>query len=146
MTNDHAPILEVRDLCYAYPDGRRALDNVSFSIEAGERVGLLGPNGAGKTTLLLHLNGVLAGTGGAKVCAVRVAGMPVTNGALREIRRRVGIVFQDPDDQLFCPTVFEDVAFGLRCRARRTWKSNGASPGRSMSSGCRNMRRAAPSI
>jgi cobalt/nickel transport system ATP-binding protein len=92
---------------YVYPDGQRALDEVTFSVEAGERVGLLGPNGAGKTTLLLHLNGVLRGSG-----EVLVGGLRVEEPNLREVRRRVGLVFQDPDDQLFMPTVAEDVAFG----------------------------------
>ncbi len=102
------PALEVIDLAYAYPDGHQALYGVNLTVQPGERVALLGPNGAGKTTLVLHLNGILKGGHG----SVRVAGMPVTDDNLREIRRRVGIVFQDPDDQLFMPTVREDVAFG----------------------------------
>jgi cobalt/nickel transport system ATP-binding protein len=92
---------------YAYPDGHVALHGVDLTIARGERVALLGPNGAGKTTLVLHLNGILAGEGD-----VTVTGLPVTKPNLREIRRRVGIVFQDPDDQLFMPTVHDDVAFG----------------------------------
>ncbi|MCV2488944.1 energy-coupling factor ABC transporter ATP-binding protein [Geodermatophilus sp. YIM 151500] len=104
------PSLLVEDLAFAYPDGHQALFGVDLRIERGERVALLGPNGAGKTTLVLHLNGILqAGRG-----RVEVAGLPVAKPALREIRRRVGIVFQDPDDQLFMPTVGEDVAFGPR--------------------------------
>ena len=100
--------LEVQGLAFAYPDGRQALFGVDLTVQRGERVALLGPNGAGKTTLVLHLNGIhTAGAG-----TVRVAGMPVTKQNLTEIRRRVGIVFQDPDDQLFMPTVAEDVAFG----------------------------------
>ena len=100
--------LVVRDLRFAYPDGRQALAGVDLTVGPGERVALLGPNGAGKTTLVLQLNGVLlAGAG-----RVTVAGLPVAPEHLREIRRRVGIVFQDPDDQLFMPTVAEDVAFG----------------------------------
>jgi cobalt/nickel transport system ATP-binding protein len=99
--------LEVSDVTFAYPDGHPALRGVDFTIEEGERVALLGPNGAGKTTLVLHLNGILAGEG-----EVMVTGLPVTKPNLREIRRRVGIVFQDPDDQLFMPTVHDDVAFG----------------------------------
>jgi len=99
--------LEVSSVTFAYPDGHPALRGVDFSIEEGERVALLGPNGAGKTTLVLHLNGILAGEG-----EVTVTGLPVTKPNLREIRRRVGIVFQDPDDQLFMPTVHDDVAFG----------------------------------
>jgi cobalt/nickel transport system ATP-binding protein len=102
------PSLEVSGLAFAYPDGHQALFGVDMTIQRGERVALLGPNGAGKTTLVLHLNGILdAGAG-----QVRVAGLPVTKQNLREIRRRVGIVFQDPDDQLFMPTVRDDVAFG----------------------------------
>ena len=103
-----APALEVEGLAFAYPDGHQALFGVGFSIARGERVALLGPNGAGKTTLVLQLNGVLLPGAG----EVRVAGLPVAPRNLREIRRRVGIVFQDPDDQLFMPTVAEDVAFG----------------------------------
>ncbi|MEV6107765.1 ABC transporter ATP-binding protein [Streptomyces sp. NPDC051940] len=100
--------LEVSGLAYAYPDGHQALFGVDLTIDRGERVALLGPNGAGKTTLVLHLNGILGGGAG----AVTVAGLPVQKRNLAEIRRRVGIVFQDPDDQLFMPTVREDVAFG----------------------------------
>src|SRR5690606_33037262 len=100
--------LEVSGLAFAYPDGHQALFGVDFSIARGERVALLGPNGAGKTTLVLHLNGILTGGTG----TVRVAGLPVDKRHMAEIRRRVGIVFQDPDDQLFMPTVREDVAFG----------------------------------
>ncbi|MFF7950752.1 energy-coupling factor ABC transporter ATP-binding protein [Streptomyces griseorubiginosus] len=100
--------LEVTGLAFAYPDGHQALFGVDFSIARGERVALLGPNGAGKTTLVLHLNGILGGGVG----AVKVAGLPVDKQHMAEIRRRVGIVFQDPDDQLFMPTVREDVAFG----------------------------------
>ena len=105
-----APSLLVEDLAFAYPDGHQALFGVDLRIERGERVALLGPNGAGKTTLVLHLNGILrAGRG-----EVTVAGLPVAKKSLPEIRRRVGVVFQDPDDQLFMPTVGEDVAFGPR--------------------------------
>ncbi|GAB2598474.1 ABC transporter ATP-binding protein [Streptomyces capparidis] len=107
-TTPPPPSLQVRDLAYAYPDGHQALFGVNLVVERGDRVALLGPNGAGKTTLVLHLNGILtAGRG-----TVRVAGLPVEKAHLKEIRRRVGIVFQDPDDQLFMPTVREDVAFG----------------------------------
>ena len=102
------PAVEVRGLAYAYPDGRQALFGVDLCIEPGERVALLGPNGAGKTTLALHLNGVLAAGAG----EVRISGVPVAKEHLKEVRRRVGIVFQDPDDQLFMPTVGQDVAFG----------------------------------
>ncbi|MFJ5276955.1 energy-coupling factor ABC transporter ATP-binding protein [Streptomyces parvulus] len=100
--------LDVSGLAYAYPDGHQALFGVDFSVARGERVALLGPNGAGKTTLVLHLNGILTAGAG----SVAVAGMPVDKRNMAEIRRRVGIVFQDPDDQLFMPTVREDVAFG----------------------------------
>ncbi|WP_426243570.1 energy-coupling factor ABC transporter ATP-binding protein [Nocardioides sp. LHG3406-4] len=102
------PTLDVRGLAYAYPDGHQALYGVDLHVHAGERVALLGPNGAGKTTLVLHLNGIL--TAGAGTLAVN--GLPVVKKNLKEIRRRVGIVFQDPDDQLFLGTVRQDVAFG----------------------------------
>ena len=102
------PVLDVAGLAFAYPDGHQALFGVDLHIHRGERVALLGPNGAGKTTLVLHLNGILeAGAG-----TVSVSGLPVTPANHLEIRRRVGIVFQDPDDQLFMPTVRDDVAFG----------------------------------
>ncbi|MGY1844296.1 energy-coupling factor ABC transporter ATP-binding protein [Modestobacter sp. SYSU DS0875] len=104
------PSLVVDDLAFAYPDGHQALFGVDLRIAPGERVALLGPNGAGKTTLVLHLNGILRGGRG----RVEVGGLPVTDRSLQEVRRRVGIVFQDPDDQLFMPTVGEDVAFGPR--------------------------------
>ena len=102
------PVLEVRGLAYAYPDGHQALFGVDLHVHEGERVALLGPNGAGKTTLVLHLNGILTAGAG----SVSVSGMPVEKAHLQEIRRRVGIVFQDPDDQLFLGTVRQDVAFG----------------------------------
>ncbi len=102
------PILEVGDLAFRYPDGRQALDGVHLVIEGGERVALLGPNGAGKTTLALHLNGVLRADRG----TVRVGGVGLDDTTVGEIRRMVGLVFQDPNDQLFMPTVAEDVAFG----------------------------------
>jgi cobalt/nickel transport system ATP-binding protein len=100
--------IQIDGLHYTYPDGHVALGGVDLSIAAGERVAVLGPNGAGKTTLMLHLNGVLTATTG----TVEIAGTPVSRKSLREIRRRVGLVFQDPDDQLFMPTVAQDVAFG----------------------------------
>lgn len=110
---DDVPAVEVRDLAFAYPDGRQALYGVTTRIEPGERVALLGPNGAGKTTFVLHLNGILgAVAGGAGAGRVAIGGLPVRRENLAEIRRRVGIVFQDPDDQLFMPTVRDDVAFG----------------------------------
>jgi cobalt/nickel transport system ATP-binding protein len=103
-----AAALEVRGLAYSYPDGHRALRNIDIRVAAGERIALLGPNGAGKSTLILHLNGILQPSAG----DVHVGGLPVAKEHLKEIRRRVGIVFQDPDDQLFMPTVADDVAFG----------------------------------
>ena len=93
------PVLDVAGLAYAYPDGHQALYGVDLHVHRGERVALLGPNGAGKTTLVLHLNGILHGGLG----TVEVAGLPVVPANLQEVRRRVGIVFQDPDDQLFMP-------------------------------------------
>ena len=102
------PVLDVRGLAFAYPDGHQALYGVDLHVHRGERVALLGPNGAGKTTLVLHLNGILTAGAG----SVAVSGLSVTKDNLREIRRRVGIVFQDPDDQLFLGTVRQDVAFG----------------------------------
>ena len=101
-------VLDVRGLAYAYPDGHQALYGVDLHVHRGERVALLGPNGAGKTTLVLHLNGILEPGAG----SVSVSGLPVGRQNLREVRRRVGIVFQDPDDQLFMPSVRDDVAFG----------------------------------
>ena len=106
-------MIAVRGLGYSYPDGHDALLDVSFTIAPGERVALIGPNGAGKSTLLLHLNGLLPDRPPATP-AVIVDGLPVSEPNLREIRRRIGLLFQDPDDQLFCPTVWEDVAFGPR--------------------------------
>ncbi|MCX6395750.1 MAG: ABC transporter ATP-binding protein [Propionibacteriales bacterium] len=100
--------VEVRGLAYAYPDGHQALFGVDLVIAPGERVAMLGPNGAGKTTLVLHLNGILTAGAG----TVSIGDLEVVKANHREIRRRVGIVFQDPDDQLFMPTVRQDVAFG----------------------------------
>ncbi|GDX32390.1 putative ABC transporter ATP-binding protein [Actinomycetes bacterium] len=102
------PSLRIAGLAFAYPDGHQALFGVNLEIAKGERVALLGPNGAGKTTLVLHLNGLLSGGVG----IVEVAGLTVEKQNFPEIRRRVGVVFQDPDDQLFMPTVRDDVAFG----------------------------------
>jgi cobalt/nickel transport system ATP-binding protein len=103
--------LEISGLAYAYPDGNQALFGVNLSINQGERVALLGPNGAGKTTLVLHLNGIIPTMQG----QVRVAGEVVDSKnaeSIKSVRHKVGIVFQDPDDQLFMPTVGQDVAFG----------------------------------
>lgn len=105
-------LVEVSDLHFSYPDGQPALRGVSFRIERGESVAVIGGNGAGKTTLLLHLNGVLRPGSG----VVRVGDLPVARENLPAIRQTVGMIFQDPDDQLFMPTVFDDVAFGLRSR------------------------------
>src|SRR5215213_7446142 len=99
--------IEARGLRFDYPNGVTGLAGVDLSIRHGERVAVLGPNGAGKTTLMLHLNGLLTGEG-----SLSVAGIDVRGGDVRALRARVGLVFQDPDDQLFMPTVREDVAFG----------------------------------
>ena len=101
-------VIEIENLSFSYPDGHGALRDISLTVSDGETVAFIGPNGAGKSTLLLHLNGILRSRNG----AVRVFGLPVEEKHLREIRRRVGLVFQNPDDQLFSPTVFDDVAFG----------------------------------
>jgi cobalt/nickel transport system ATP-binding protein len=101
-------VLALADVTFRYPDGTVALDGLDLRVARGERVALLGPNGAGKTTLALHLNGIHRAAAG----EIRVAGMALEEATLPEIRRRVGLVFQDPDDQLFMPTVREDVAFG----------------------------------
>jgi energy-coupling factor transporter ATP-binding protein EcfA2 len=103
--------IEVRNLHFRYGEGTHALRGVSFSIAEGESVALIGPNGAGKSTLLLHLNGLLPEVWTGEP-SVLVGGSPVTPETVHEVRRRVGLLFQDANDQLFCPTVFEDVAFG----------------------------------
>jgi energy-coupling factor transporter ATP-binding protein EcfA2 len=100
-------IVEVRDLSFSYEDGTQALKDVRFDLKEGCSVALMGPNGSGKTTFIQHLNGILRGSG-----TVIVDGIPVTTPNLGEIRKRVGVVFQDSDNQLFMPTVLEDVAFG----------------------------------
>jgi len=101
-------IVEVKNLRYVYPDGTTALNDVSFRITHGESVAIIGANGAGKSTLLLHLNGYLLPNEG----KIRIGDFPISKSTLPEIRRTVGMVFQDPDDQLFMPTVYDDVAFG----------------------------------
>ncbi len=101
-------IVEVKDLQYSYPDGTPALRGVSFRIVHGESVAIVGANGAGKSTLLLHLNGFLTAGGG----EIRIGEFPITAKTLHTVRRTVGMVFQDPDDQLFMPRVYDDVAFG----------------------------------
>ena len=103
--------IDVRELRFRYPDGNDALDGISFTVTKGECVGVIGPNGAGKSTLLLHLNGILPERFVGEPSVV-IEGTPVGPTTIFEIRRNVGVLFQDPDDQLFCPTVFEDVAFG----------------------------------
>jgi cobalt/nickel transport system ATP-binding protein len=100
-------VLKIDDLSFSYPDGREALRGISLCMLRGEKVALVGANGAGKSTLLLQTNGLLQGSG-----RVEVAGMEVTKDNLPVVRAKVGLVFQNPDDQLFSPTVYEDVAFG----------------------------------
>ncbi len=100
--------IEILDVDFTYPDGHEVLRGANCSIKHGEKVALIGPNGAGKSTLMSLLNGVSLATNG----GVRISGQAVEKENLKEIRRKVGVVFQDPDDQLFCPTVFDDVAFG----------------------------------
>jgi cobalt/nickel transport system ATP-binding protein len=99
--------IEVADLSYAYPDGHQALRGVTLGIQPCEKVALVGPNGAGKSTLILHLNGILAGQG-----SVRVCGVEARKENFSRLRAMVGLVFQSPEDQLFSPTVYDDVAFG----------------------------------
>ncbi|MGE3620637.1 MAG: energy-coupling factor ABC transporter ATP-binding protein [Acidimicrobiia bacterium] len=100
--------VELTGVTYRYPDGHLALDGIDLAVGTGERIAVLGPNGSGKTTLALHLNGILRPTQG----SVAIGGLTVEPSSFREVRRRVGIVFQDPDDQLFMPTVRDDVAIG----------------------------------
>ena len=121
-------ILRVRDLYFSYPDGHTALRGVSLNLRAGDKVALVGPNGAGKSTLMLHLNGILEGRG-----EIQIGDLRLTRDNLPVIRSLVGLVFQNPDDQLFSPTVFEDVAFGplhmglpeaeVRCRVDEALES-----------------------
>jgi cobalt/nickel transport system ATP-binding protein len=108
MGSAMTPAVRIEGLRHVYPDGHLALDGVDLTVQAGERVAVLGPNGAGKTSLMLHLNGVLTASSG----IVEILGVPVERRTVRTIRQRVGLVFQDPDDQLFMPTVAQDVAFG----------------------------------
>ena len=100
-------IIKITNLSFTYPDGQQALSEVGLTVYQGETLALIGPNGAGKSTLFLHLNGILRSNG-----RVVVFGVPISDDNLREVRRKVGLVFQNPDDQLFSPTVFDDVAFG----------------------------------
>jgi len=110
------PAIELRQLSFAYPGGRPVLNDVSATIPSGARLAVIGPSGAGKSTLLMHLNGLLPNTPVAQPheANVFIGGEPVFAARLREVRRQVGFVFQDPDDQLFGATVDEDVAFGPR--------------------------------
>jgi cobalt/nickel transport system ATP-binding protein len=100
-------VIEIKDLRFAYPDGNRALNGVNLEVGRGEALGLIGSNGAGKSTLLLHLNGILRGKG-----QVHILGIDVTEKTAPQLRSRVGMVFQDPENQLFMPTVYDDVGFG----------------------------------
>jgi len=103
----HHNAIKVQNLSFSYPDGTKVLNNVSFEVHAGENMALLGHNGSGKTTLLYHLNGLLRGEGLIEIC-----GINLSYDNLTDVRKKVGLVFEDPNDQLFCPTVFEDIAFG----------------------------------
>ena len=133
VESNHQPALIVEKLDFSYPDGHVALRNISLAVDRSEKVALVGPNGAGKSTLMLHLNGILHGNGN-----IQVAGMPLIEPNLPLIRGKVGRVFQNPDDQLFSPTVFEDVAFGplhmglpeteVRARVARALEQVGMSP------------------
>lgn len=100
-------VISIDNLSFSYPDGQEALIGISLHVASGEKVALIGPNGAGKSTLLLHLNGILIGSGN-----IKIMGLQPTHENLPVIRSRVGLVFQNPDDQLFSPTVFDDVAYG----------------------------------
>jgi cobalt/nickel transport system ATP-binding protein len=100
-------VIEIKNLSFTYPDGRQGLKNVDLNVYPGENVAVIGPNGAGKSTLLLHFNGILRGNSTVKICR-----LPVEEKNLKEIRKKVGLIFQDPEDQLFSLNVFDDVAFG----------------------------------
>ncbi|MEZ4503693.1 MAG: ABC transporter ATP-binding protein [Dehalococcoidia bacterium] len=102
------PAIDIERLSFRYPDGTHSLREVSLRVQPGEKVALIGPNGAGKSTLLLNLNGILRGQDG----VVRINGLPVDDGGVRQIRAQVGLLFSNPDDQLFSPTVLDDVAYG----------------------------------
>jgi cobalt transport protein ATP-binding subunit len=102
-------LIQISQLSYSYPDGKEALHGIDLSVNAGEKIGIVGANGAGKSTLLLHINGVYSGEG-----RVVVDGMECSKKNLEKIRARVGVVFQNPDDQLFSVTVYDDVAYGPR--------------------------------
>jgi len=102
-----AKIVEIKNLTYAYPDGTEALSGINLDVFEGESLGIIGPNGAGKSTLLLQLNGILRGNG-----HIKISGFEMNEKNLIQIRRKVGMIFQDPENQLFMPTVFDDVSFG----------------------------------
>ncbi|MCP5047812.1 MAG: ABC transporter ATP-binding protein [bacterium] len=108
MNERNEPMIRIRGLNFSYPDGHGALKGIDLDIQRGEIFGIIGPTGAGKSTLLQHLNGILMGEGDVIVDSVKIE---KNNSAI--VREKVGIVFQNPDDQLFCPTVYEDIAFGL---------------------------------
>ncbi|MFA5079042.1 MAG: ATP-binding cassette domain-containing protein [Dehalococcoidia bacterium] len=99
--------IEIKELSYSYPDGQRGLEGIDLTVYCGESVALIGPNGAGKSTLLLHLNGILRGN-----ATINIHGLQLADKNLREVRKMVGMVFQDPEDQLFSLNVYDDVAFG----------------------------------
>lgn len=101
--------IEIKNVSFRYHDGLTALQKISFDVDEGEKIAIIGPNGAGKSTLLLHLNGLISDTG-----EIRIFGEKIEKKSIKKIRQAVGLLFQNPDDQLFCPTVFEDVAFGPR--------------------------------
>jgi cobalt/nickel transport system ATP-binding protein len=107
MFDDKELAIEIEDLSFIYPDGTEALKGVSLKVRQGESLAIIGPNGAGKSTLLLNLNGLLRGNG-----LIKIFGIKINSSNLKNIRKKVGLVFQNPDDQLFCSTVYEDVAFG----------------------------------
>jgi cobalt/nickel transport system ATP-binding protein len=100
-------IIDIKDLSFTYPDGKQALHNINLQVECGQKISLVGANGAGKSTLLMHLNGIFTGEG-----QIFIDGLLVHKKTLNQIRSQVGVIFQNPDDQLFSPTVYEDVAFG----------------------------------
>ncbi len=100
-------IIRIEHLTFVYPDGRKAIENIDLQISRGEKVALVGPNGAGKSTLLLHINGIFRGKG-----MIQIAGIEISDRTIKQIRSRVGMIFQNPDDQLFSPTVFDDIAYG----------------------------------
>ncbi len=119
-------IIEISNLCYTYPDGKTALENVDLNISKGESVGIVGANGAGKTTLILHINGILRENNGG---SIKIIDMEMNDKNVRKIRSKIGLVFQNPEDQLFSPTVFEDVSFGplnMRLSAEEVIKRSSA--------------------